>query len=125
MAHELAHRRGIASEQECNFLSVLAATRTGNADYNYAGWLSGFIYLGNALYSTSPERYHEIYGLLDEGVRADRRASNEYWDQFEGPVEEVSTKVYDSMLKGYGEPLGVRSYGACVDLLVEYFGDRM
>ena len=125
VVHELAHRRGIASEQECNFLSVLASIRAEDASYRYAGWLSGFIYLGNALYSISPELYNEIYRLLDEAVQADLRASREYWAQFESPVEEVATKMYDGMLKGYGEPLGVQSYGACVDLLAAYFRGKI
>ena len=29
VAHELSHRRGIASEQECNFRAVLACLRRG------------------------------------------------------------------------------------------------
>ena len=33
IAHELAHQRGIASEQECNFLAVLASTTSGNPVY--------------------------------------------------------------------------------------------
>ena len=43
VAHELSHRRGIASEQECNFLAVLACLRCGDAAYRYAGALSGYI----------------------------------------------------------------------------------
>ena len=38
-AHELAHQRGIASEQQCNFLAVLACTRCDNANYNYDHYL--------------------------------------------------------------------------------------
>ena len=38
------------------------------------------------------------------------------------PVEETAGQVYDSFLKGNGQKLGMRSYGACVDLLVAYFG---
>ena len=30
-------------------------------------------------------------------------------------------KVYTAFLQGYGQTLGMRSYGACVDLLVEEF----
>ena len=33
ISHELAHQRGIASEQECNFLAILAATTCDNATY--------------------------------------------------------------------------------------------
>ena len=120
VAHELSHRRGIASEQECNFLAVLACLRCDDAAYRYAGALSGYIYLANALYSADAERWRAVRETLDERVVADLRASGTYWAQFEGPVDTVSNAVYDSFLKSYGT-IGVKSYGACVDLLVAYF----
>ena len=39
-------------------------------------------------------------------------------------VEETAEQVYDSFLKGNDQELGIRSYGACVDLLVAYFGNN-
>ncbi len=120
VAHELSHRRGIASEQECNFLAVLACLRCGDAAYRYAGALSGYIYLANALYSADAERWRAVRETLNERVVADLRASGAYWAQFEGPVGTVSNAVYDGFLKSYGT-IGVKSYGACVDLLVAYF----
>lgn len=120
VAHELAHRRGIASEQECNFLAVLASLRCDNALYRYAGALSGYIYLSNALYSVDVERYRAVRATLNEYVLADLRTSSTYWARFEGPVDTITTAVYDGFLKSYGT-IGVKSYGACVDLLVAYF----
>ena len=120
VAHELSHRRGIASEQECNFLAVLACLRCDNDAYRYAGALSGYIYLANALYSVDAERCRAVRGTLDERVIADLCASSDYWAQFDGPVDTVSNAVYDRFLKSYGTT-GVKSYGACVDLLTAYF----
>lgn len=120
VAHELSHRRGIASEQECNFLAVLACLRCGSDAYRYAGALSGYLYLSNALYSVDAERWRAVRETLDGRAAADLRASSEYWAQFEGPVDTVSTAVYDGFLKSYGT-IGVKSYGACVDLLTAYF----
>ena len=37
VAHELAHQRGVAWEQECNFLGVLASVTSGMPDYIYSG----------------------------------------------------------------------------------------
>ena len=78
------------------------------------------IYLANALYSADAERWRAVRETLDERVVADLRASSAYWAQFEGPVDTVSNAVYDGFLKSYGT-IGVKSYGACVDLLVAYF----
>lgn len=121
-AHELAHQRGIASEQECNFLAVLAATTSGDPAYVYSGWLMGYIYLGNALYTADPEAYWAIRETLPETVLADLAENNAYWAQFrDSAAKKVSNKVYDGMLKAYGESRGIQSYGTVVDLLVVYY----
>ena len=122
VTHELAHQRGIASEQECNFLAVLAATASGNPAYVYSGWLMGYIYLGNALYSLDPDTYWAIRDTLPETVQADLAHNNAYWAQFRNSAaKKVSSKVYDSMLKAYGDERGIQSYGTVVDLLVAYY----
>ena len=126
VAHELAHQRGIAWEQECNFLGVLASVTSGMPDYVYSGWLLGFIHLGNALYDTDPEAYRAIRDTLPDTVRADLRDNNAYWDQFrDNVVEKVSDTVYDAALKSYGDANGMKSYSMVVELLVAYYKDRI
>ena len=124
VAHELAHQRGIAWEQECNFLGGLASVTSGMPDYVYSGWLLGFIHLGNALYETDPEAYWAIRNALPETVSADLRDNNAYWDQFrDNVVEKVSDTVYDAALKSYGDANGMKSYSMVVELLVAYYKD--
>jgi hypothetical protein len=121
IAHEFAHQRGVAAEQEANFVAIISCVTSGKAEYEYSGWLLGYIYLVNALYSQDYDRFVEVYSFLSEEVLADLRANNEYWAQFETPVSEISDKLYDEFLKGYGQEMGVQSYGAVVDLLLAYF----
>ena len=126
VAHELAHQRGIAWEQECNFLGVLASVTSGMPDYVYSGWLLGFIHLGNALYETDPEAYWAIRNALPETVSADLRDNNAYWDQFrDNVVEKVSDTVYDAALKSYGDANGMKSYSMEVELPGAYYKDRI
>ena len=120
-AHELAHQRGIASEQQCNFLAVLACTRCDNANYNYAGWLLGYIHLSNALYRADREAWQEVRDRLPDEVLADLRASSAYWAQYKGLTATVTQSLNDRMIKSYGDSLGTQSYGAVVDLLVKYY----
>ena len=121
IAHEMAHQRGVSSEQEANFVAVLACTESGNAAYEYSGWLFGFIHLGNALYRWDADTYFALAGRLPESVWADLEANRVYWAQFETKAAEVSDKVYDAMLKSYGQSMGVQSYGAVVDLLIAWY----
>ena len=121
-AHEMSHQRGLASEQECNFLAVLACLESGDAVYTYSGWLMGYIYLANALYGANPDAYFAIRDRLPETVRVDLAENNAYWNQFrDGVIKKAATKAYDGILKGYGESRGMKSYGAMVDLLVAYY----
>ena len=121
VAHELAHQRGVAAEQDANFVGVMAATAGGNAAYQYSGWLFGYLHLSNALYSADPDLARASYAALCAEAQADMADNNAYWKQWEGPVKETGEKVYTAFLQGYGQKLGMRSYGACVDLLVEEF----
>ena len=122
IAHELAHQRGFASEQECNFLAVLASTTCADPAYQYSGWLIGYVYLGNALYSQDPEGYWAIRETLAEEARLDLAYNNAYWAQFQNTaVQKASNKVYDGILKSYGDERGIQSYGTVVDLLVVYY----
>ena len=121
VAHELSHQRGVAKEQEANFVSVLASLESGEADYGYSACMLAYIHLSNALYSVEPAAWRLIDGGLDETVRLDLQENNRYWAQFESPVQTVTNTVYEGFLQSYEQTLGMRSYGACVDLLVNYY----
>ena len=121
IAHELAHQRGIASEQECNFIAILASTQSGNPVYAYSGYLTGYVHLSNALYRADREAWQGLRSQLDEGVLADIQNNSAYWNQWESPIDTVSNAIYDTMLKSYGQSDGIQSYGTVVDLLVAYY----
>lgn len=122
VCHELAHQRGLTAEEECSFVGILAAIRSEDAAYRYSGWLTGFRYLSNALYTADRESWQTVRDALPETVLADMRASNTYWSQFQGTVSQAANTVYDGFLKSNGDSDGVRSYGTVTDLLAAYFG---
>ena len=124
VAHELAHQRGVAHEDEANFAAVAACVASGDAEYVYSGALMAYVYLGNALHSTDYAAWEEIYRSLNEDVRRDLNVHNAYWKRYDTPVKEVSDKVYEVFLETYGDDRGMKSYDACVDLLTIYYLDR-
>ena len=121
ITHEFAHQRGVAAEQEANFVGIMASITSGRADYVYSGWLYGYLHLSNALYRVDPAAASASMAGLPETVLADFAQNNAYWASWEGPIQDVGESVYNAFLESYGQTLGMQSYGACVDLLVEEF----
>ena len=121
ICHELAHQKGVYAEQEANFVGICAAIASGDPVYVYSGYLAGSVHLANALAAVDRELWQGLLPLMSDEMRTDWNDNHAYWQQFEGKVEKVSSKVYDGYLKAQGQELGIRSYGACVDLLVEYY----
>ena len=129
IAHEMAHQRLIASEQECNFLGVLACVTCDDVVYQYSGYLMGLIYLVNALEAMAPQLVDEIMRqFFTPELYKDWQDNYEYWDALKTPTREVANEamdqVYDGYLKSQGQELGLMSYSACVDLLVNCFSTQ-
>ena len=124
VAHELAHQRGVAKEQEANFCAVYASLLDGDPDYCYSACLMAYTHLSNALYSAEPGAWQMIRQGLNENVERDLERTRQYWKQYETPIQTVSNAVYEGFLFSYDQTLGLKSYGACVDLLVCYYLDR-
>ena len=122
-AHEIAHLNGIPTEQEANFEAVRTSLEFGDEDYIYSASLMAYSYLGNALHDENYELWCSIYWSLSEEVRQDLTETSEYWAKYKTPVKEVSNTVYENFLYSNGQELGLKSYGACVDLLVNYYYD--
>lgn len=122
VAHEMSHQRMVASELEANFVGIAACVSCDDVHFQYSGYLMGLIELCNALYPIAPDAWDAIvdYYFTPE-LSADWNDNYHYWDALESDVEEVAEQTYDAFLKSNDQPLGIRSYGACVDLLVAYF----
>lgn len=118
IAHEQAHQRGVAPEQEANFVGIAACLANSDELWQYSGWLFGFLHLSNALYTVDPTAWWEAWQMLEEGPMADLLWNDEYWLSFESPASDLAESTYTAFLESYGQDLGMASYGACVDLLV-------
>lgn len=123
IAHEMSHQRMVASELEANFVGIAACISCEDVVFQYSGYLMGLINLCNALYSASPDAWNDIAErTFTPELALDWHDNNAYWSALESPVEEAAGDVYDTFLKSNDQKLGIRSYGACVDLLVNYYG---
>ncbi|HST52290.1 MAG TPA: DUF3810 domain-containing protein [Pyrinomonadaceae bacterium] len=73
IAHEMAHQRGFAREDEANFIAFLVCTKSSNPYVRYSGYLGALRVLG-VLFRVAPESYRELVSTLGEGPRADLKA---------------------------------------------------
>ena len=119
--HELSHLRGFMQEEEANFIAFLACVNSGDIEFQYSGYLMGWLYATNQLYITDYDSYQEIYSQLSEEAKADLDANNKFWRAYDGQIAEVSNQINDNYLKANGQTDGVASYDRMVDLIMVYF----
>ncbi len=124
-AHELAHQRGIAREDEANFVAILVCMESDDAYIRYSGLLNLYEYVASALYSADYELYKESYQKLPRTIVAERIAYSEFFDKYrENVVADISEATNNAYLQGQGAPQGTRSYGMVVDLAVAYYKEK-
>jgi len=123
VTHELAHTRGFAHEDECNFLGILACVNHPQAEWQYAGWLAAYQYAADALYAADAAAWREVAALCSDGMRRDLARRAAYWAQFEGAVQELSTEVNHAFIQANGDRDGVARYGKVTALLMAYYAD--
>ena len=138
VAHEHAHHLGVFAEDEASFVGILACVTSENTTFEYAGYLSGLNYLLGALMTVDADSVNEIIEGLTAEVNTDRYENYIFWasrttantgvdflDRFLSSVMETTSDAvntaYDGFLRAQNQELGIKSYGACVNLLVEYF----
>lgn len=124
ICHELSHLRGYMQEEEANFIGVLATIGADDLYFNYSGYVSAWVYAGNALARVDYDSFATLYGQLNVRTRQDLAYNNQYWQQFEGKPAEAHEQLNDAYLKMQGQASGVRSYGHVTDLMLEYFAEN-
>lgn len=118
-AHEMAHQRGIAPEDEANYEAFLACRESGLAAARYSGALGAFGLAWNALMLAAPDSARTLApGILDAGPRADRAAMRAFWARHEGPASMVAERVNHAYLRANAQRGGIASYGRAVELLL-------
>jgi hypothetical protein len=118
VAHETAHQRGLAREDEANYVASLACRLHDDADFRYSGSLIASLHALAALRGIASELAAEIGRTRSAPVRRDLRALQEWTLRYQSPLRRVGEAVNDGYLRSQGQRDGVRSYGRMVDLLI-------
>lgn len=123
-AHELAHQRGIAREDEANFMAFLACIESDDPYIRYSGYMSVYEYVLSALYKADKKLYNSAINSCSTFLYNEMLAYNRFFDKYENNVAAtVSGSVNNGFLQSQGQSAGVRSYGMVVDLAVAYYKD--
>lgn len=122
-AHELAHQRGVAREDEANFIAFLVCLNSNDPYAQYSAYLNMFQYVGSAVYQLDSDQYRELYYALSPEVRQELSAYNAFFSKYENSAAgNVSGAINDAYLQSQGTP-GNISYDLVVRLTVGYYRD--
>lgn len=120
-AHELAHQRGIAREDEANFMAFLVCIDSDDPYLRYSAYLNLYEYVSSALYSADQDLYFKARETLASDVKGEMAAYSAFYEKYRDSVaSEVSETVNNTFLVIQGTE-GTKSYGMVVDLAVAYY----
>lgn len=121
--HELSHLRGFMNEGEANYIGWLACINSDHEAFNRSGWIIAWIYAGNSLYRTDPDRYESIKNKLPDDIIRELRENSEFWATHENKASEVQNQLNDAYLKSNGQEHGIQTYGQLTTLMLMWYSD--
>ena len=119
IAHELAHAKGVAREDEANFLAFAICADAPDPFVRYSGYLGAFEIVGAELYKINPSAYFDIASLLPERAISDLCASSQFIGLADNSVSDALATLNDAHLKS-ATGTGSLSYTLALDLIISY-----
>jgi hypothetical protein len=118
IAHEKAHQRGIALEDEANFIGYLVCITSDDPYARYSGYLFAQRQLLNELAVRDLAGARALIARRLAGVQRDVDFSRAFWARYEGAASRVSERVNNTYLRSQGERRGTAAYAASKSLIV-------
>ncbi len=120
-AHELAHQRGVAPEDEASFVAYAVLSQSDDAYLRYCANRYVFDYMLGAVWSADEKAYMELVRSVRREVLLESVAYSQFFDTYDESVaSEVADAVNDTSLKINNQSEGTESYGMVVDLVTLY-----
>jgi len=123
-SHEMAHQIGFASENECNFIGVLASVKNNNLYFQYSGYSFALRYcLG--IWKFKNEKIFEILKKqVNTGILKNYQESQDFWKKYDTFIDKGFHFLYDNFLKSNNQKDGMESYSRFIDLMINYYKTR-
>ena len=122
--HELAHKKGFASETDANFIGFLNAYNNDNIEIQYSASFFAFRYLYHDLYKMNPNIAENIYESLNSEVKKDFLIVSNFWTYYSNRFQKIQKKIFDLFLRTNGQMKGINSYNEVVTLLLFTFDGK-
>ena len=122
----MAHQRGIAREDEANFVSFLVCISSDDPYIRYSGYLDMFREVRNKLADADKTLYKKLISEMSAETMGEVVSFGNFFDKYrENVAATVSNKVNDTYITSHGQEAGIKSYGLVADLLCAYmlYGD--
>ena len=120
-AHELAHQRGVAPEDEANFLAYLVLLESDDDYLNYSAYRYVLDYLQSALVAADYDRGVEVIRNTANEILKEEMAYSGFFDKYrDSGASKVADAVNDTNLKLNNQTAGIKSYGLVTDLVVAH-----
>ncbi len=121
-AHEMAHQRGIAREDEANMVSFLVCIGSDDPYIRYSAYLNMYEYVMNALYKADAEQYRLVRLGVNSNTLDELSAYSNFYEKYRNSTaSKVSGTVNNTYLHTQQVTDGTRSYGMVVDLTVAWY----
>lgn len=118
VCHEMAHQRGVAREDEANYVGFRVARDFGSPDFVYSAYFGIDGHVVNALGKADPKMARELWENRSPALKADAAAYQAWRATRTSRLADVGDAVNSAYLRSNGVKDGVQSYGRVVDLLL-------
>lgn len=122
--HEMAHQLGYAKENEANFVAIQAGIHHPDPQFRLSALMFGLRYCLKDVYRRDPYKYEELAGRMNHGLVLNYRELTDFWEQYEGVVEDAMRVTYDGYLRANNQPRGIKTYSYVTSLLVNYYESK-
>ncbi len=126
MAHEMSHQRGIAREDEANFMAFLVCINSKDSYIKYSGYVNVLREVMSALNKSDKDLYKKFVSERYQKVISDEMSAySRFFDKYrESTAAKVVSTTNNAYLTSQKVKAGVKSYGLVTDLAVAYYASE-
>jgi Protein of unknown function (DUF3810) len=121
VCHEVAHQLGYAKENEANFVGYLAASASGDKQFQYSVYLDLFLYSNRNLAGSDTASAGMYAKQLLPEIKSDLKEWRAFNRRHKNPVEPVIRWMYGKYLQSNEQPQGMLSYDEVTSFLIAYY----